>query len=366
MDRQKTIIRTSILGICANLALAGFKAAVGLLSNSIAIVLDAVNNLSDALSSVITIIGTKLAGRKPDKKHPYGHGRIEYITGMLIAVIVLFAGISSFKESVEKILHPEAASYTVLSLVVIAVAIAVKLLMGRYVKGVGEKLSSQALVASGSDASFDAVLSAGTLVAALVNMIWGLSLEGILGAVISVFIIKAGVEMLLDTLNSITGTRPDKELTDPLKEAIASYPEVHGVYDLTLHNYGPTNIIATAHIEVDDSMTAREIHHLTRVIAVEIYERFGIVLTLGVYAAGDSSPVSGQMKEQLAEIVAKHPEILQMHGFYVDEDAKRVMCDLVMDFAADAPTVCSRVRDEIAALWPDYHFDVVLDSDFSD
>ena len=366
MDRNQKIIRTSVVGIVVNLVLVAFKMVIGLIANSIAVILDAVNNLSDALSSIITIIGTKLAGRRPDKKHPYGYGRVEYLTGMLIAVIVLLAGLSSLKESAESILHPEAASYSTLSLVIIAVAVAVKFLIGRYVKGVGESINSQALVASGSDAFFDAILSSATLAAALISRIWGLNLEGILGAVISVIIIKSGLEMLLETLNSITGTRADKELTDAIKEQVCAYEQVRGAYDLTVHNYGPTSTIASIHVELDDDMTAREIHRLTRRIATDVYQRLGVVLTVGVYAANDSGEGEAEMKAQLQEIAAGHPEVLQLHGFYLDREQSRVMFDLIVDFSADADAVCAAVREECARRWPEYQFDIVQDSDFSD
>ena len=153
-DREKTIVRTSIIGILTNVLLAAFKAAVGIISNSIAVTLDAVNNLSDALSSVVTIIGAKLGAKAPDKKHPLGYGRIEYLSSMIVAAIVLYAGITSLVESVKKIIHPEAADYGTISLIIIAVAIVVKLVLGRYVKKQGEKVNSGALVASGKDASF--------------------------------------------------------------------------------------------------------------------------------------------------------------------------------------------------------------------
>ena len=157
-NRDKVIVRTSIVGIVANIFLAAFKAVVGILSHSIAVVLDAVNNLSDALSSVITIVGTKLAGKLPDKKHPLGYGRIEYLSAMIVAAIVLYAGITSLVESVKKIIHPEKADYSAVALIIIASAVVVKLILGRYVKAQGEKVNSSALVASGADASFDAIL----------------------------------------------------------------------------------------------------------------------------------------------------------------------------------------------------------------
>lgn len=366
MDRNKKIIRVSFVGIAVNAVLVAFKMAVGVISGSIAVILDAVNNLSDALSSIITIIGTKLAGRAPDKKHPYGYGRIEYLTSVVISVIVLIAGVTSFRESAVKVIHPEAAEYTVWSLIIIAVAVVAKFFCGRYVKGVGEKINAGSLIASGSDAYFDAILSFSTLVAAIISMIWGLSLEGILGVVISAVIIKAGIEMLIDTLNGIIGTRTDKELSDKLKEKVGSIEGVQGVYDLTLHNYGPTHIIGSLHIEVDDEMTAKQIHLLTRRITAEVFHEFGIVVTVGIYASNNSVPAIAEIRTQVEKILENHPEILQMHGFYGDEEKKYVNFDLIVDFKADAPAVRDRVKAEISAIYPDYAFDIILDSDYSD
>ncbi|MBR4015897.1 MAG: cation transporter [Anaerotignum sp.] len=365
MDRNQKIIQTSIVGIGVNLVLVLFKMGVGLLTNSIAILLDAVNNLSDALSSVITIIGTKLAGKEPDKKHPYGYGRIEYLTSVLISVIVLLAGLTSLKESVEKLLHPQAANYTVLSLAIIGVAVVAKFLCGRYVKKVGTQIHSQSLVASGSDAFFDSILSFSTLVAGIISMRWHISLEGILGVVISLIIIKAGLEMLMDTLNSIIGMRVDSELSRELKEAINAYEGVEGAYDLTLHNYGPTELIGSVHIEVADDMPASQIHRLTRQITTDIFRNYGIVLTVGIYAANTSGEFA-KVRQLVGQTVKKYPEILQMHGFYADTESQRVLFDLVVDFEADAKDIREKVLIELENLCPQMQFDIILDSDYSD
>ena len=364
-DRDRKIVHTSLVGIGVNLVLVLFKAVLGFVTGSIAILLDAVNNLSDALSSIITIIGTRLAGRAPDKKHPYGYGRVEYLTSVIIAVIVLMAGITSLKESALKVIAPEEASYSIVSLVIIAVAIAAKLLVGRYVKKVGEEINAQSLVASGSDALFDAILSLGTLIAAAVSMFWGLSLEGIIGVIISVFILKAGFEMLMETLNSIIGIRTDPALSEKLKAKVCSYAGVLGAYDLTLHNYGPTEIIGSVHIEVPDEMTAREIHSLSRQITAGVLTEFGIILTVGIYAANTSGEFGG-IRKAVEEVAAKRPEILQMHGFYAQPEQKRIMFDLIVDFQADAKEIRNRVLAELNYLYPDWHFDIILDSDYSD
>lgn len=211
-DRDAVIIRTSIVGIVANAFLAAFKAVIGVLTHSIAIVLDAVNNLSDAASSVITIVGTKLAGKPADRKHPFGYGRVEYLSALVISLLVLYAGITSFTESVKKIVKPEKSEYTMTALIIVAVAVVVKILLGRYVKSVGERVNSDSLVNSGTDALLDSVISASTLVAAIIYIKTGIALEAWLGAFISVVIIKSGIEMLTETLSEILGERADAEL----------------------------------------------------------------------------------------------------------------------------------------------------------
>ncbi|MBQ7726519.1 MAG: cation transporter [Clostridia bacterium] len=363
-ERDNKIIRTSLFGIAANLVLVVFKGTVGFLSGSIAVILDAVNNLSDALSSVITIIGTKIAGRKPDKKHPFGHGRVEYLTGAIIAILMLLAGATCVRESVIKILSPTDADYNVVSFVILTAAVIAKWFMGSYVKSVGKKINSSALIASGSDAFFDAILSLGALTAAILKVAFDLSTEGIFGAVISLFIIRSGIEMLSDTLSGLIGTRTDRALTDRLKETIASHPPVRGVYDLILHHYGPNLMIGSAHIELPDDITAREIHRLTRKIAAEIYVTFGIVLTLGIYASNDADPKIAAIKADLERIAGSYPEILQTHGFYVEET--HVTFDIIVDFHADAAAIRDALIKELAALYPGYTFTVVLDSDYSD
>ena len=367
MERNKTIIKTSIQGIIVNVILVIFKAVVGVIVNSIAIILDAVNNLSDAISSIITIIGTKLAGKKPDKEHPYGHGRIEYFASLIIAIIVLAAGVTSGKESIEKIIHPVKADYTIASLIIIIVAVIVKFFLGRHVKNVGEKIDSQSLIASGTDAFMDAVLSFSTLVAAIISLIWGISLEGYLGFVISVIIVKSSFEIMKETLNSIIGARADSELTQKLREKVNAFEEVQGVYDITLHNYGPSQIMGSLHIQVDDNMTAKEIHKLTRKIQMQIYEELGTVLTIGIYAANNSDEKYVKIKNDLAKIIQEHKEILQMHGFYVDEENKTISFDLIIDFKAESKeNVKDEVVRQIKEKYPEYNYYVILDTDFSD
>ena len=366
-NRHKIIIRTSIIGIIANVLLAVFKAVIGLLSHSIAITLDAVNNISDAASSVITIVGTKLAGKPADKKHPFGYGRIEYLSAMIISVIVLYAGITSFTESVKKIIHPETPDYSTVTLIIVAAGVIVKIILGRFVKSTGEKVNSDSLIASGSDATLDAIISASTLVAAVLYLTLHIRLEAWLGAVISVVIIKSGIEMLRDTLSEILGERADVQLARDIQKTVRTFPEVLGTYDLVLNNYGPDTFTGSVHIEVAENMTAKELDELLRQIQVKVYQEHHIVLSaIGIYSSNAGEGKAKEIREQLAKIVFENPYILQMHGFYLDEDKKKIRCDLVISFdAKDRNAVYCELYQKLQEAFPEYTLEIAMDTDYS-
>ena len=368
MNREKTIIRTSIIGIIANVLLAAFKAVIGLMTHSIAIVLDAVNNISDAGSSLITIIGTKLAGKEPDKKHPFGYGRIEYLSAMIISVIVLYAGITSLVESVKQIIHPETPEYSTVSLIIVAVAVVVKILLGRYVKSVGKKVNSDSLINSGEDATLDAIISASTLVAAGIFLIFHVSLEAWLGAVISIVIIKSGVGMLKDTISKILGEKNDPELARSIKQTVVSFPEVQGAYDLVLHNYGPDTWNGSIHIEVPDTCTANELDQLIRSIQMAVYQQHQVILTaIGVYSVNTKDPETIEVREKVREIVFAHPHVIQMHGFYLIKEEKSLRFDIVVSFdAKDRRAVYTDVVNDVQKAFPDYTLQVAMDTDFAE
>ena len=365
-NREKIIVRTSVVGIVVNLLLAAFKAAVGILSDSIAVVLDAVNNLSDALSSIITIIGAKVAGKKPDKKHPLGHGRSEYISALIVAAIVMYAGITSLVESVKKILDPGQPHYTTASLVIIGVAVITKILLGRYVKAKGEQTGSGALVASGTDALSDAAISAGVLITALIYTVKGISLEAYMGVIISGFIIKAGYEMISDTVSDILGRRTDIEISKRIKQIIVAEPSVLGAYDLFVHNYGPEREYASVHIELPADMTVDKVDVLTRKINEKVYRETGVVMTaVGVYSRNAGSRAE-DMRTQIEEVVLKHEWALQMHGFYINEEKKRIRFDVVMSFDIAHSEGVRILRDEISGIYPEYEIIIVADLDITD
>ena len=366
-NREKTIVKTSIVGIITNLFLVGFKAFVGFLSNSIAVILDAVNNLSDALSSVITIIGAKLGSRQPDKKHPLGYGRIEYLSSMIVAAIVLYAGLTSCVESVKKIIHPEAAEYGAVSIIIIAVAIVVKLILGMYVKKQGKRVNSGALVASGSDALFDAILSSSVLVSAVIFLIWGISLEAYVGVIIACFIVKAGVEMMIETLNDIIGKREDAETSQELKRIICEEEAVLGAYDVTIFNYGPNKNYASVHIELPDTLSVDDVDKITRRIQLNVFHKTGIILTgIGVYSYNTSDDEAARMRNSIQKAVLTHDWALQMHGFYADTEKKTLRFDVVLSFDVERKEALTILYGEISALYPDYEILIVPDVDIAD
>ncbi len=367
-DRDAVIVRTSILGIAANVGLAAFKAFVGMASSSIAIVMDAVNNLSDAASSVITIVGTKMAAREPDRKHPFGYGRIEYLSAMVISLLVLYAGVTAFVESVKKILSPDTPEYTPAALIIVAVAVAVKIVLGRYVRSVGKKVNSDSLVNSGEDAMLDSVISASTLAAAAIYLIFGISLEAWLGAAIALVIVKSGVEMLRETISRILGERADAQLAREIKATVCTDPRISGAYDLVLHNYGPDSFNGSVHVEVPDTLSADDLDKLIRQVTLDVYEKHNVILTaIGVYSVNTRDPEAVEARKKVGGLVMACGHVLQVHGFYYDRPAKVIRFDFVVSFdAPDRQKVYREVCDAVQKEYPDFTLQVTMDTDFSE
>ena len=372
MNREKTIIRTSIIGIIANILLVGFKAFVGFIAGSISIVMDALNNLTDALSSIITIIGTKLSNKKPDRKHPFGHGRVEYITSTIIAVLILFAGGLAIYESIVSIVEyftsgdkilPSFAWY---SLVIIGVAILVKVGIGIFYKIQGKKVNSEALKASGTDALFDAILSTATLVGAIFAVTLHWYVEGYLGIIIGLFIIKSGIDVLRESFSSIIGERHDPEETKNMLADISSVPGVKGAYDLIIHSYGPNKYVGSVHIGVEGNLSAKEIQIIERNIAALMASKYNMFMTVGIYADNVDSKLSKEIRSKIQEFMKNNPNILQMHGFFVDEIQKFCNFDLVFSFNEKEPEQrIEEIRKALEEAYPDMTFYIQLDRDYS-
>lgn len=366
-ERNKLIVRTSIIGILANVLLAGFKMVVGLFAHSIAIILDAVNNLSDVLSSLVTIVGNKLANKAPDRKHPLGHGRVEYVSALIVSAIILYAGVTAAIEAVKKIINPTKPNYTTVTLFIIAVAVVVKIVLGLFVSKQGKKAKSGALEASGKDALFDAVISASVLASAIIYLTTKVSLEAYVAVIISIFIIKAGIEIMAETISEILGKRADADLTKKVKEILNREPEVRGAYDLLLNNYGPNKNYASVHLELPDTMTVDEVDVLTRKLEMNVYKETGIILTgVGVYSYNTSDTEVAHIRNEVQEMVMAHDWSLQMHGFYLDTEKHTMRFDVVMSFDIDPKEGIDIIRKEVGEAYPEYELNIIADVDIAD
>ncbi len=361
--REQGITRTSVIGVVVNLLLSGFKALVGLLSGSISIVLDAINNLTDSISSVVTIAGIRLAKKKPDREHPFGHGRIEYFSAIIVSGIVMATGVTSLYKSIQEILHPEMPDFSIAHVVIVAAAVVVKILLGKFTKEQGRKYQSDALIASGTDASFDAILSASTLLGIVIALVFGITLDGWIGALISVFIIKSGWEMLSAHVSRVLGKRPDSHVSMAIRDTINSFPEVYGTYDLILNDYGPDYVIGSAHIEVPADMTAAQIHRLTKDITEEVMKKHHVVMTIGIYAV-DSAHAT--LRRSIHETAMEHQGVLGTHAIYIDDEEKYITLDVLADFEVDREDLKKDLEGHIQEYLPGYRMELNFDNHFSD
>jgi len=363
MVRAKKIVRISVYGILVNLALAGVKAAVGFFANSISVLLDAVNNLTDVLSSVVTIIGTKLSEKKPDKKHPFGHGRAEYFSAIVVAIIVLFAGGMALFESIEKIVRPVEADYSVITLAIILATVVVKFVFGRYVLKQGRKLDSGSLEGSGVDAISDAALSLSVFVGAVISLLTQVSLEGYIGILIGAMIVRTAVKILREGVDDMLGTATEPELVQKIRRTVLGEEEVISAHDIVVHNYGPSKKIGSVHIEVDEGLDVGEVHRLSREIEAKVLKKYGVVLSVGIYATNDGGKYK-EMREKVLGVLKGYEKLKGAHGFYVDEDEKVISFDVVFLFEEEEPEGKAReIREKVSELFPEYEVRVVVDAD---
>lgn len=367
-SRLKTILRTSVVGILVNMLLGVFKAIVGTISNSIAITLDAVNNFTDAGSSLITILSASFSAKAPNKKHPFGYGRFEYLGTLLIAVIILYAGVTSLIESIKSIIHPEVAEYSTISIIIIVVAVLVKTALAVFFTIVGKRVKSDSLIATGKEAIGDIAISVATVIAVVIYLFTGFSIEAWLGAVIAIFIIKAGIEILIETVAKILGTGAEASLVRDIKSAIAEFDEVSGAYDLVLHNYGPDAYLGSVHVAVEDTFPISEFDGLARKIQEVIAERFGVFISaVGVYSINTKDEDVIAMREEIKSLVVGIQHVKQMHGFYLDKKNKAMRFDAVISFEAkDRNAVYMEVVEAVQNKYPEYTVGVGMDMDYNE
>jgi len=366
--REKEIVKVSIIGIFANFFLAGSKAAVGLIAGSIAIISDSLNNLTDAISSIVTIVGTKIANKKPDKEHPYGHGRVEYIASFIIAAIIMYVGITTLIASFKKIIHPSVVHYSFATVLIIVLAIVIKIFLGLYAKNQGNKHNSESLVASGYDALNDALISISLIITIVIYLVFKVNIEGFIGTGVSIYIVYAGFNLIKSSVDNLLGTTLDRKLVKNIKREILKNKEVNGVFDLILNNYGPDRFIGSVHIELLDKLTVDKVDKLSRDISKTIYEKYGVVLhTIGVYAVNTKDKKIAKVQKDIVKIVFSHEGVLEFHGFYFDEENKTISFDIIIDFKVkNREDLYKHICDEISNEYPDYIINITLDVELDD
>ena len=368
-EREKVVFRTSCVGIAANVVLALAKAFVGVFSHSIAVILDALNNLSDALSSIITIVGMKLSLKPATKKHPFGNGRTEYLSALIISVIILYAGVTSLVESGKKVFAPTVPEYSTTSIVLLIAAVVVKIVLGAYVKAQGKKVNSQSLVASGEDAMMDSIVSSATVVAAIIFVLFHVAIEAYLGVLISILIVKSGIELIAETVSSILGERIDAKLSHEVKNTICELDsEIFGAYDLVLNDYGPDRLLGSVHIEIPSEWNAQKIDEMTRKIQDCVFKKHNVILSaVGIYSVNTANAQAAHIRDKAKEIATEFPDILQLHGLFADTENKKIKMDAVISFdAADMNEVVKQFSARLKEIFPDYEVIVQLDRDVSD
>ncbi len=332
-SREGIIATTSTLGIITNILVASVKVVIGLLASSIAIISEGVNNAADVLTSVLTLVGTKLAGKHPDKEHPFGYGRIEYLTGLIISVLILVTGIEMLLGSVKLMFNPaEDLSISYVSLAVVAISAVVKFALGVYTIKMGKKAGSSALEGVGIDSRGDAFASLITIVSALAFLIFGWTIDAYAGAITSLLIIKAGFEVLKDTISEILGRTGDHELAEKIYKEVRATEGVIGAADMMLHNYGPDAWSGSVNLEMDHKKTVGEVYQILHQLQLRIMYEYHVVMVFGLYAVDEDLEYTRELRKKIAEFVSATDHVLSFHAVYLEPDTANLYCDLIVDY----------------------------------
>ena len=314
-EREKVGTKASVVGIVTNAALFGLKFILGSMMRSVAVIADGFNNLSDAASSIVSLIGFKVAGKKPDAKHPFGYGRIEYIAALVVSFLILTTGLSVIKDSFANIIKPESLSVTLAGFIGLGISIVAKIVLGLYTKRLGKKIDSISLIASGTDALNDVVVTFATVISMVVFMIFKVNIDGYIGCVVAFFIIKAGIEVVTDALGPLLGQPADKEVVDKIEEIILSGEGIVGVHDLVVHNYGPGRIFASAHAEIPSDCDLLRMHDIIDQIETKIFKEINVEITIHFDPIDVNNDNLARMREKVAEVVNNIDSTLKFHDF---------------------------------------------------
>lgn len=366
-DRNRILKMTALMGIVSNALIAVLKLIIGLFSGSVAIMSDAANNASDMLSSVVTIVGFDVAKRRPTHSHPLGFGRIEYISALFVAFLVIFTGAAFFRSSVDAIRNPAPVSVSLPMMFILLLTIGIKIMLWRVSIRNGRKIMSEALSASGSDALSDAMATGVTILASIIGRFTTLPIDGYAGIIVSLFILYTGVRSIVETVSAIVGERPEKKTVEELRAIINRHPPLSGGYDVQIHTYGPSRSIGTCNVEVPSDSKAEEIFDAMTDAQEEIMSRMGIYMTFGMYAVNSKNPVVQLMKQEVLKVLkSASPAVIGIHAFHVHLEDSRVHFDVVVDFSIKDYAEFRRTEEKaLEEAFPTYRFQFNIDPDYA-
>ena len=358
------------LGLCANAILFGLKLFAGIISASIAVIADAINNLSDFLTSVITLIGFRLSARPADKEHPYGHARIEYVTALVVAFLILMIGIETARGSIDKITSGTPTDFSTITCIILAVSIIVKLLLSRIFKNLGKDINSDALHAMSTDSRNDVVSTTVVLICAIIGITTNLSLDGYLGIAVSLFVIYSAINLIKETINPLLGVPPERAFVEKIEKKLKSYDGILDIHDLVVHNYGPTKTFATVHIEVDSKVNIMTSHDLADNIERDFYKEMGVLLVCHLDPVITGDEETDRLKNDLISTLKELDESLSLHDFRIVKGFTHtnVIFDVVMPFNANysQEDVKVQVNKKLQTYEKQYYAVIEFDTNFND
>ncbi len=355
-------------GIFTNILLFVMKVFIGVISGSISIIADAVNNLGDFASSIFTVIGFKLASKPADEEHPFGHARIEYLTGLGISLLVILIGFEFFKSSVEKILSPTLPSFSVITYAILIISVIIKLFQGLVYKKIGQMINSQPLIASFTDSFSDVISTLAVLIGAVVSSLFDISIDGYIGIAVSAFIMYSGIKLVLESVNTLIGTAPDVDFVDKLVEELSGYPITLGVHDLEIHSYGADKSFASVHLEIDANSDILEAHDTIDTIEREIYEKFGTYLVIHADPIVTDSPELTKIKNKVIEILRDISSDISMHDFRAvfGITHTNLIFDICIPYSFELSEAAAKalISSKIKQLNPEFNAVISVDRDF--
>lgn len=345
-------VLSSLVGIACNVILCTTKIFIGLIINSISVMADGFNNLSDAASSVVSLVGVKLAGRPADKEHPFGHGRFEYIAALVVAFLILQVGFSLLQSSFQKVLHPEQLSFNPVLVGILCLSIFIKLWMMLFNRKLGKRINSTIMLATSFDSRNDVVVTTGTIISAVIAGLTGLKIDGYMGVLVSIFVMFSGVKIAKDTLEPLIGQAVDRGIFNKLTEMVLSYEGIVGTHDLIIHNYGPTHRMATIHVEVPNSMGFEKAHETIDQIERDVLEKLDIFLVIHMDPIEVDDKTVLEKKEMVLEVIGKLEERATVHDFRVvnGEHHINLIFDLVLPYSykkSEEQRLLSNIEEEV-------------------